>query len=93
MLPITGLVLALLAAAFAWRRSTLAPANYYERDVYGMTPRSHRRYALVMLVFAVAFALGYFVRALPAVIVMGVFAVVAILYAASFVRGASGEDE
>ncbi|MHB1549904.1 MAG: hypothetical protein ACYDG0_10180 [Vulcanimicrobiaceae bacterium] len=88
-----GLLCALGTGAVAWLRSRTANGTFYERDVYGMTPRSHRRYAYASAIFALYFIASAFRPSLPAVPALAVFAVVAILYASSFVRGATGEDE
>ncbi len=58
-----------------------------------MTQRSHRAYAAGALLFVALFAAALRYPALPAVPLFGAFAVVAILYGASFLRGATGEDE
>jgi hypothetical protein len=57
-----------------------------------MTARSHRSYALVSLPF-----IGFFVAALvvpnvPAVPLLGLYALVAIFYFTSFLRGFSDEE-
>jgi hypothetical protein len=75
----------------AWRRSA-APAGYYDGQVYGMTPATHRRYALVAIAFAIAFALAAVARFETAsIIALALFVPVAIFYASSFLRGASDE--
>lgn len=87
-----GLILALFTAIFAYVRSRRAPSNYYEADVYGMTPRLHRRYASVSLLFAAAFAVSFFVASIPSVPVLGGFAVLFIFYFSTFLRGFSDEE-
>jgi hypothetical protein len=87
-----GLVLsALVAVAAAWR-SARRSTNYYEVDVYGMTPASHRKYAAVSLVFAAVFVAALFTPLVPAVPLLAVYAVIAIFYLSSFVRGFSDEE-
>jgi hypothetical protein len=87
-----GLAIALAVAAVAWHRSR-SQGGYYDEDVYGMTPATHRRYALASLSFAfyfgAAWRLGGTVQGLGG---LTVYAVVVILYGASFLRGAE-EDE
>lgn len=87
-----GLVLALFTAVFALVRSAGRSSNYYEQDVYGMTPVLHRRYAVVSLLFALAFAISFFEPAVPSVPVLGGFAVLFIFYFSTFFRGFSDED-
>lgn len=87
-----GLVLSLGTSLFALYRSTRTLSHYYEADVYGMTPVLHRRYAAVSLLFAGAFALSFFVRAIPDVPVLGGFAVLFIFYFSTYLRGFSDEE-
>ena len=87
-----GLFLALFTAVFAYVRSRHGPSNYYESDVYGMTPVLHIRYALVSLLFAAAFAAALFIPAIPGVPVLGAFAVLFIFYFSTFFRGFSDEE-
>ncbi|HXM06748.1 MAG TPA: hypothetical protein VN936_04755 [Candidatus Acidoferrum sp.] len=86
-----GLAAALVLSAAAWRRSA-TPAGYYDGQVYGMTPATHRRYALVAIGFAIAFGLAAASRfETGAIVVLALFVPIAIFYVSSFVRGA--EDE
>jgi hypothetical protein len=86
-----GLVAALVLMAAAWRKSA-APAGYYDGQVYGMTPATHRRYALVAIVFAIAFGVAAAARfETAAIVALALFVPVAIFYASSFVRGADDE--
>ena len=50
-----GLAFALGTGIVAWRRSRTANGNFYECDAYGMTPRTHRRYAYASAIFAFYF--------------------------------------
>jgi hypothetical protein len=86
-----GLGLALAVAAAAWHRSR-SPGGFYDREVYAMDVRSHRRYAAASLGFALYFA-ATCVLALPAAGIAGLalYALIALLYATSFLRGASDE--
>lgn len=86
-----GFAFAVAMGIFAFNRSRRAPSNYYESDVYGMTPALHRRYAIVALIFALAFAASFVSGMPPAVPVLGAFAVVLIFYFSSFFRGFSDE--
>lgn len=87
-----GLLLALFVVVFAWWRSARVSANYYETQVYGMTPQTHRRYAIVSLVFAAFFAAAFFVSALPVVPLLAVYVLVFVFYFSSFARGFSDEQ-
>ena len=57
-----------------------------------MEPAAHRRYALASLLFALFFALTYILRLHAAGVAgLGVYALIAVFYAASFLQGASDE--
>ena len=86
-----GFVVACGLALVAWRNSGRA-AGFYDGEVYGMTARTHRRFAAISLAFAIFFAaaLASSARAVG----LGGFAVyvlAAILYGTSFLRGAESE--
>jgi len=86
-----GVVAASIVAFAAWRCSR-SPGGFYDREVYGMSESAHLRYALVSLAFAVYFAIAYVLRLGAAGIAgLALYAVVAIFYAASFLRGAPDE--
>jgi hypothetical protein len=88
-----GLVLALVLAAAAWRRS-VGGGGFYDRDVYAMTPATHRRYAIAGLAFAGYFAAALLLRQETAGIAgLALYALVAVIYATSFLRGAPDRDE
>lgn len=90
---LAGTALAGMLAAGAWLRSRAPAGNFYETEVYGLTRRTHRRYALVCLAFCGAFAAGLAgVAVIPVVPLLAVFAVMAILYGTSFLRGFSDEE-
>ena len=93
MWSLIGAIAAFVVSAVAWQRSRASTSTFYERDVYDMTPAIHRRYALASLVFTMLFIAGAVWPRVPAVPLLAVYAVIAILYLASFVRGATGEDE
>jgi hypothetical protein len=90
---LAGLAGALLLAAVAWWRSR-SPGGFHDREVYGMTARSHRRYAVISLLFAAYFALT-FARRLDSAGIAGLalYAVIAVFYATSFLQGAPDRDE
>jgi hypothetical protein len=79
----------LLAAWCARRR---AP-SYYESHVYDMTPRSHARFAIASVAFFALFVVGALYPSFPSVPLLAIYTVFIVLYGASFVRGATGEDE
>lgn len=85
-----GLVFSLAGAALGLLRGRRA--SFYAEQVYHMTDRSHRTFAGVSLAFAGGFVIA---SRLPSVAVplLAVYVLLLILYAASFVRGYSGEDE
>jgi len=51
-----GIGVSLAAGLFAFARARRETRSFYEFDVYGMTARSHRRFALLSLAFAAAFS-------------------------------------
>jgi hypothetical protein len=92
MLSEIGLALALALGFMAWWRSR-APGTFYDAGVYEMTPQTHRRYALAGLAFAAYFTIAAVLRNESIAIAgLGAYAVVAIFYGASFLRGASHEQ-
>lgn len=59
-----------------------------------MTPRSHRRYAAIGLLFAAYFASTFALRLASAGIAgLALYAVVAVFYVTSFLQGAPDRDE
>lgn len=86
-----GLALAFGVGAVALRCSR-SHGGFYDRGVYGMSASSHRRYAMVSLAFAVYFAVTFALRYDAAGIAgLALYTLVAVLYAASFLQGASDE--
>lgn len=85
---LAGLALALALSVTALTRARSARGAYYEGEVYGMDAAAHRRWAGVSALFAGAFLVSAFVPAIPAVAVFAPFTLFALLYGASFVRGA-----
>ena len=86
-----GLVIACIIAIAAWRCSR-SPGGFYDREVYGMSARVHRRYAALSLVFAVYFAIACALHLETAGIAgLALYAVIAVFYAASFLQGAPDE--
>ncbi|GAC1613270.1 MAG: hypothetical protein NVS9B12_14500 [Vulcanimicrobiaceae bacterium] len=88
---LAGLVLSAAAGAFALRASRRTDA-FYAREVYGMGPRSHRRFAALCGAFAGLFVLGTAWPLVPPVPVFALFALALILYGSSFLRGYADED-
>ncbi len=92
MYAVAGAIIALLAAGIAV--SGRRRRSYYATEVYAVTERTHQRFILMSLGFAVAFAVTFARRwEVVATALLAVYAVLLILYFSSFVRGASGEDE
>ncbi len=84
-----ALALALVAAAASKREG--APGAH-DAGVYGMTSRSHARFAYLSMAFAAFFAAGTLWPALPSVPILGAFALAATLYLSSFARGFADDD-
>jgi hypothetical protein len=90
---IAGLLLAAGVAAAAWQRSRTT-GGFYDHAVYGMDAAAHRRYFGVSLVFAAIFAIAYALHLETAgIVALALYGLVAVFYAASFLRGASDADE
>ena len=87
-----GLGLSLIVITVALLRSNNRRANYYERDVYAMTARTHRAYIGVSLLFTALFAAALVTTGLPTVPLLAVYALIAIFYFASFARGFGDEE-
>lgn len=93
MWNIGGLALALFIAATAFARGR-ARGGYYDAEVYGMEPSTHRRYAAVSLAFALFFAAAFALRAESGgIVLLAIYAVIALLYLTSFLRGYADNDE
>jgi hypothetical protein len=94
MWNLIGAVAALAFGAAAWRRSQSAAGGFYDEGVYGMSRAIHRRYALAGLGFAIYFSVAFALHAAIAGLAgFAVFVLIAILYASSFIRGASDYHE
>ena len=93
MWNLIGAGAALALAALAWHRSRTT-GGFYDEGVYGMTRRTHARYAAGYLVLALVLAAAGALHADTAgfaglaILVLG-----AILYLSSFLRGASDYHE
>lgn len=93
MWNIGGLALALFLAGIAFARSR-GRGGYYDAESYGMVPSTHQRYAAVSLAFALFFAIALALRAdLAGILLLSAYAVIAILYLTSFLRGYADTDE
>jgi hypothetical protein len=90
---LAGVAVALGVAAAAWHRSR-SLGGFYDRQTYGMDAGAHRRYAFVSLAFAAFFTATYAGGFISAGIAgLTLYALIAIFYATSFLRGASDPDE
>lgn len=88
-----GFFLAIAVGAAAAIRSRTR-GGFYDHDVYGMDARAHRRYAAVSLAFALFFGVAFPLHLVGAgIVALALYALIAVLYAASFLRGASETDE
>ena len=87
-----GLVLSVLLAAWSWRNAARS-RGYYATQVYVMTGAAHRRYAAAFLAFALLFALAWALRATAlGLYALAPFALLAIFYGSSFLRGAEESE-
>ncbi|HEY9180766.1 MAG TPA: hypothetical protein VIO32_08595 [Candidatus Baltobacteraceae bacterium] len=87
-----GVALCCIVAAVASVKSNRAGAGYYAAEVYGMTARTHHAYAALSMLFAALFVIGFFVAAIPAIPLLGAYALIFIFYFSSFARGFSDEE-
>jgi len=93
MWNIGGLALALFIAATAYARSR-ARGGYYDAQLYGMEPSTHRRYAAVSLAFALFFAAALGLHAqFGGIVLLAIYAAIALFYLTSFLRGYADNDE
>lgn len=86
-----GLALCVILIAVAALKSKRGRGSFYEREVYGMTRRTHGAYATLSAFFALAFIAAFFVR-LPTVPLLAAYALIFIFYFSSFARGFSDEE-
>ncbi len=87
-----GLALALFIAAIAFLRSRTR-GGYYDAELYGMAPSIHRRYAAISLAFALFFAIAWGLHAQASgLVALAIYAVIALLYLTSFLRGYADTD-
>ncbi len=85
------MALAAIVAVSAWRGSR-SHGGFYASEVYAMDSSTHRRYAVVSLLFAGYFAVTCARGLVTAGIVgLALYALVAVFYAASFLQGAPDE--
>jgi len=86
-------MVAIVVAGLAWQRSR-GRGGYYDAQLYAMTARTHRAYASISLAFAAFFAFTFaWQHQAAGVTGLALYAVIAIFYATSFLRGASDDDE
>jgi hypothetical protein len=92
MWNIGGLALALFIAAIAFLRSR-ARGSYYDAEVYGMVPSTHRRYAGISLAFALFFAAALAFHVDWGLVGLAIYVTIAVFYLTSFLRGYADYDE
>lgn len=87
-----GLALCCIVITVAWFKSRRTGGGFYASEVYGMTARTHRAYAGLSALFALLFIAGLFAAAVPAIPLLGAYALIFIFYFSSFARGFSDEE-
>jgi hypothetical protein len=88
-----GIAAALGVTLIAWR-SAAGTGGYYDREIYGMSAATHRRWALVSLAFAGVFIAAQLLAFPTAgIAALALYALLAVFYLTSFLRGASEADE
>ncbi len=88
---VIGFLGSLLLGAFAYSRSRV-PGGFFDTQVYGMTARTHRSYAIAGLMFAGVFAAAWVFKLQIEIAAFTAFVLVAIFYLTSFLRGAHEDD-
>ena len=88
-----GVIIAAIGAVLAYRNARVTSRSFYATQVYNVTARGHMRFAWTSLSCAIVFLIDRFFFNTIAIPLLALYAVLAILYGASFVRGATGEDE
>lgn len=93
MVELIGMFSSAAIAVLAYVRSR-GPGGFYDAEVYGLTPRTHRQYGIVALAFLAGFGMLWRL-ANPAATgaVATVFVIFALFYLTSFLRGFSDSDE
>jgi hypothetical protein len=84
-----GAAVAALGAFLGMRNARGPSSDPWAAGEYGMTPRSHARFAAVSAVFCVAFVAGAFLQRVPVLVLLAIYALLFVLYASSFARGSS----
>lgn len=88
-----GVIIAAIGAVLAYRNARVTSRSFYATQVYNVTARGHMRFAWTSLSCAIVFLIDRLFFNTIAIPLLALYAVLAILYGASFVRGATGEDE
>jgi hypothetical protein len=82
-----GAALAALGALAALVRALRPGGAAFDAAGYGMTRRSHLRFALLSALFCGAFLFAAFVPSVPVLPIVAVYVLSLVLYASSFARG------
>lgn len=88
---LTGILASAALTAFALLRSRV-PGGFYDAEIYGMTRRTHLRYAAAGLAFMGLFAAAWTLQIHIEVVSFTAFILVALFYLTSFLRGAHEDD-
>lgn len=84
-----GVGVAAVGGILSLRNARTPARSFYATEVYGMSRRSHVRFALLSGAFVASFIVAAFVPVVPAVPILAVYTLLLVLYAASFARGFS----
>ena len=91
-MEVGSVLFALAFAAFAFARSFMK-SGFYDAEIYGLTPATHRKYAGIGLglgaIIGVLFRIN---QQAIAFMLDAVLAIVAVFYLSSFLRGAHEES-
>jgi hypothetical protein len=89
MWAVIGLALAVAGMGLGLWNGRPTASNRYAAIEYGMTSRSHRRFAILSVLFALAFVGALYAHTIPVIVVLAVYVLIFVLYATSFARGFS----
>lgn len=91
MWPWVAAVMAVLGTLIALANARAPARHAYAHEEYGMTARSHARFAVASGAFAAVFVAAAFVPSIPALPLLAGYVLLFVLYASSFARGFSDD--
>jgi hypothetical protein len=89
MWPWIAAGLAAVGVLLGLRNMRAGISNAFAREEYGMTARSHGRFAAASATFLAVFVCGAFVPVVPVLPLLAIYVLLFVLYGTSFARGFS----